>query len=338
MERNGKPGSIRGTSMACQALLPAKTPMRPLCAGQDFLSGWGDWRWCWHGSKGEDNRFAAYHLQPFPSDATAWPVFPHHRSKRERGRSVFKRRGGSRGWGREWPEHRIYPPRLDGFTAFLTLRTQGTASAMADTRSIQHPKGAVALRPALLWVQRMIGGAAQRPIVLQSTSGARKAPSKRRTCPLGRTIFHRRRLLLRACGLDGGSRPGDRCMGKFRRAQLGRGELLPQFQAEVPHLLAQDLPELLPMGGMRTPPVGILLHIFRGSHRLKRAAMQVEIEHIPGKKSRGGKRADKQLVDGCAGYLGYPFQNQEGNSLNTTYLIYRLSRKRNGRTIIRALF
>ena len=44
----------------------------------------------------------------------------------------------------------------------------------------------------------------------------------------------------------------------------------------------------------------------------------------------------------CAGYLGYPFQNQEVNShagnLNTTYLMRRLPRKRNGRAITSALF
>jgi len=40
----------------------------------------------------------------------------------------------------------------------------------------------------------------------------------------------------------------------------------------------------------------------------------------------------------CAGSLGYPFQNQEGNSLNTTYLISRWPRKRTSRTLMSALF
>jgi hypothetical protein len=44
----------------------------------------------------------------------------------------------------------------------------------------------------------------------------------------------------------------------------------------------------------------------------------------------------------CAGYLGYPFKNQEVNSpagnLNATYLMQKLQRKRKGRSIISALF
>jgi hypothetical protein len=44
----------------------------------------------------------------------------------------------------------------------------------------------------------------------------------------------------------------------------------------------------------------------------------------------------------CAGYLGYPFKNQEVNNparnLNATYLMQKLQRKRKGRSIISALF
>jgi hypothetical protein len=44
----------------------------------------------------------------------------------------------------------------------------------------------------------------------------------------------------------------------------------------------------------------------------------------------------------CAGYLGYPFKNQEVNSpvgnLNATYLMQKLQRKRKGRSIMSALF
>ena len=43
-----------------------------------------------------------------------------------------------------------------------------------------------------------------------------------------------------------------------------------------------------------------MLLIFIGEHRLKRSSMQVEVEHIRGKKSRGGKRTDKQLVDAAS--------------------------------------
>ena len=48
---------------------------------------------------------------------------------------------------------------------------------------------------------------------------------------------------------------------------------------------------------MGVPPIRVLLPIFISEDRLKRSSMQVEIEYLRGKKRRGGKRADKQLVD-----------------------------------------
>jgi hypothetical protein len=47
-------------------------------------------------------------------------------------------------------------------------------------------------------------------------------------------------------------------------------------------------------------------------------------------------------TDTCAGYFASPFQNQEVNmhagSLNATNLMQKLQRKRNGRSILSALF
>jgi hypothetical protein len=55
-----------------------------------------------------------------------------------------------------------------------------------------------------------------------------------------------------------------------------------------------------------------------------------------------GKRQLRSFQNSCAGYLAYPFQNQEVNShagnLNTTYLMRRLPRKRTGRAIFSTLF
>ncbi len=61
--------------------------------------------------------------------------------------------------------------------------------------------------------------------------------------------------------------------------------------------LAEDLPELLPTRRMRTPAIGILLDVFIGQNRLKGPAMQIQIQHIFGGKSRSGKSGDKQFVD-----------------------------------------
>ncbi len=50
---------------------------------------------------------------------------------------------------------------------------------------------------------------------------------------------------------------------------------------------------------MRVPAIRVLLDVFIGQHRLKRAAMQVEVKHIRGSKHRGGKRAHNQFVNGA---------------------------------------
>ena len=61
--------------------------------------------------------------------------------------------------------------------------------------------------------------------------------------------------------------------------------------------LRDNLPSLLSSGRVRTPPVWVLLLVFRGSHRLKGTTMQGEGQHI-----RGGERilrqmSEKELVD-----------------------------------------
>jgi len=104
-------------------------------------------------------------------------------------------------------------------------------------------------------------------------------------------------LLLSTCRFDARRRLDESGFGKFGRAQLARGELLPQFEAKVPDPLTQDLPECLSIGAMGTPAVRILLQIFVGEDRLKRASVQVEVEHIRAGKRKPGKGAHKQLVD-----------------------------------------
>jgi hypothetical protein len=50
--------------------------------------------------------------------------------------------------------------------------------------------------------------------------------------------------------------------------------------------LREDLAKLLAAQRMRIPAIRILLDIFIGEHRLKRTAMQIQIKHIRGGKSR----------------------------------------------------
>ena len=92
--------------------------------------------------------------------------------------------------------------------------------------------------------------------------------------------------------------------------------MLSAFQAEIPDPLAEDLPELLPTGRMRTPAVGILLDVFIGENGFKGPAMQIQVQHIFGGKSGSGQPGDEQFVDhaiallpngwgsGCGGMSG----------------------------------
>src|SRR5690349_13585657 len=115
---------------------------------------------------------------------------------RKRGSRLFKRRRGNRTRRGERPEYRTHPPRLAAFGTFLTLSAQRTGATMADACSVEHAEGAVVLRPALLWIERMISGTAQRSVRLRSKSGPWKATRERGTCEFRRTILNRRGLFL----------------------------------------------------------------------------------------------------------------------------------------------
>jgi len=67
------------------------------------------------------------------------------------------------------------------------------------------------------------------------------------------------------------------CRSEFGGPHGSGRKALSEFQAKIPDPLAQDLPELLPTRGMRTPAIGILLLIFIGQHRLKRSPMEIQV-------------------------------------------------------------
>ena len=87
MERDEKPGSVRGVGVARQPLLPGETPMCALCAGQDVLRGCDDRRKLRPGGTLQANGFAADQLEPVPPKLAAGPISPHQWGKRGR----FKR-------------------------------------------------------------------------------------------------------------------------------------------------------------------------------------------------------------------------------------------------------
>lgn len=59
-----------------------------------------------------------------------------------------------------------------------------------------------------------------------------------------------------------------------------RREMMPQLQTQVPNPLADNLPALLPIGGMRTPAIWVLFLILIRERQLKRATMEIERHHI----------------------------------------------------------
>jgi hypothetical protein len=62
---------------------------------------------------------------------------------------------------------------------------------------------------------------------------------------------------------------------QIRGADGGGLPLVPQFQAQIPELLAENLPGFLPAGRAGDPPVGVLLLIFICQNGFKGAAMLI---------------------------------------------------------------
>ena len=98
--------------------------MCALSSGQDTaggIGGTGDGECL--GQIGQDHRFATDNLEPVAPDAAAWPVFPHHGSKRWWVGHSFRRRGDGSGSGIDRLQHGAHPSRFERGGAFLTLCT-----------------------------------------------------------------------------------------------------------------------------------------------------------------------------------------------------------------------
>ena len=188
-----------------------------------------------------------------------------------------------------------------------------TGATITDASGIQQTRGAIALGSSFLGIERMIGGTEQIPIRLERKSRSWKATRKRPLCPL-RGAVHRD--WCRFTNWYRWCRLGFKSRSEFCGPHGSGRKALADFQAEIPDPLAEDLPELLPTRGMRTPAIGILLDVFIGQNRFKGPAMQIQIQHIFGGKSRSGKSGDEQFVNhaialfpdggarGCGGMTG----------------------------------
>lgn len=70
-----------------------------------------------------------------------------------------------------------------------------------------------------------------------------------------------------------------------------------QFQAEVPHPLGEDLPDLLPICRLATPAIRVLFLVFISKRWFKCAAMQIQSDHVACSKSWLGEVRQEQFVD-----------------------------------------
>ncbi|HAT45440.1 MAG TPA: hypothetical protein DCS90_10095, partial [Ktedonobacter sp.] len=68
--------------------------------------------------------------------------------------------------------------------------------------------------------------------------------------------------------------------GKLGETHRGGLPLPTEFLAQVPHPLREDLPDLLTVRRVGTPPIRVLLTIFISKDRLETATMQIEHDHI----------------------------------------------------------
>lgn len=284
--------------IASQTLRPRESPMCPLSPCERTAFSGVDTRRGWQISDGDG--LCAEQRHPLASRLASVPVFPKKRMRSERER---RRNSGFWGWSFERPQHGTDTARLRGEAAFLTLGAQGTGTAMANPSGIQQAYRAIALRPSLLRVEWVMSRTAQRSIGLEDKSSSWKSTSERGACPLRQPIRHRGRF------------GWSRCTSRRRlgRSEFGGAhghwmEAMTQFEAQVPYPLAENLPGLLPAGGVGTPTVRVLLFVLIGQYGLESASMQVQLHHIGRGKRVLRQGGEEQLVDdslaGCSDRTG----------------------------------
>ena len=74
-------------------------------------------------------------------------------------------------------------------------------------------------------------------------------------------------------------------------------KLMTQFQAQIPHPLADHLPKLLAPRRLRTPAVGVLFHVLIAEHGFESATVEVESQHISSCESPLWQHGKEEFVD-----------------------------------------
>ena len=134
---------------------------------------------------------------------------------------------------RERMQQQADPARLRRGAAMpLTLLSQGTGSTLAEPSRVDQTQAAISLTALFGCRERLIGRAAQGPVRLKHKVSPRETACFPGRGESRRAIARGRDLLL--FGLGGGSK-----LGGPHRSRL---QLMPQFQAQVPHPLRDDLP------------------------------------------------------------------------------------------------
>src|SRR5258708_28430089 len=134
----------------------------------------------------------------------------------------------------------------------------------------------------------MTSRAKQSAVRLLSKGRSWESPGERAVCTLRWTVD------------DGLWLAGDLWLAgrrKFRGTRRRWGQMLSEFQAEIPYPLPDDLVERVPTRGVRAQTIEILLDIFISEHGFKRTAMQIQVQHISGGKSRSSEGGHEQLVN-----------------------------------------
>jgi hypothetical protein len=152
----------------------------------------------------------------------------------------------------------------------LALLAQWAVATVADSRTVEHAQTAIRFAALLSGTQRFALWTQQHAVGLEREVLPGEAPRLPRQSD-GRWAVALLRGWVRpspGCARNGGSKLGG--------AQRLRGELMPQFEPEVPGPLCHHLPALLSPGRVRAPTVGIDLLIFIRECRLKGSTMQIQ--------------------------------------------------------------
>lgn len=84
---------------------------------------------------------------------------------------------------------------------------------------------------------------------------------------------------------------------KLGGTQWFRGQLMPQFESEIPGPLRHNLPGFLSPGRVTTPAIRLLLDVFILQSGFKSATVQVEGDHIGGGEGTLGQIGQEEFID-----------------------------------------